>query len=258
VSVAACAALVERGDPDRFLAVMAAPVWARARLIPLYAFNLEVARAPWVTREPMIAEMRLQWWRDTVAAIAGEGPVRAHEVALPLAQVVRAVRLPLDVLDRLVAARRWDIGRAPFADDAAFTAYLDDTAGGLMWLAAKALGAGADEEPAAREAGRAAGLAAFLRAVPELGARGRAPLVDPRPEAVAALARDGLARLARSGRGSPALRIARLAGWQTQALLRQAARDPAAVAEGRMGRSEFARRGSLLWAALRAGRAAAP
>ena len=70
----ACAALVERGDPDRFAAVMAAPVAARTRLWPLYAFNLEVARAPWVTKEPMIAEMRLQWWRDVVA----EPAPRAH------------------------------------------------------------------------------------------------------------------------------------------------------------------------------------
>ncbi|TNF18762.1 MAG: phytoene synthase, partial [Rhodobacteraceae bacterium] len=59
----ACAAIVEKGDPDRFASAMAAPVAARARLFPLYAFNLEVARAPWVTQEPMIAEMRLQWWR---------------------------------------------------------------------------------------------------------------------------------------------------------------------------------------------------
>ena len=58
MSVAACAALVARGDPDRFLAVMAAPVAVRARLFPLYAWNLEVARAPWVTAEPLIAELR--------------------------------------------------------------------------------------------------------------------------------------------------------------------------------------------------------
>ncbi|MGB3250003.1 MAG: squalene/phytoene synthase family protein, partial [Tabrizicola sp.] len=66
MTVAACAGLVQRGDPDRFRAVMAAPVEARAQLFPLYAFNLEVARAPWVTQEPLIAEMRLQWWRDVV------------------------------------------------------------------------------------------------------------------------------------------------------------------------------------------------
>ncbi|MCA3454148.1 MAG: squalene/phytoene synthase family protein, partial [Rhodobacter sp.] len=100
MTVAACAALVQRGDPDRFMAVMAAPVAARAPLLVLYAFNLEVARAPWVTQEAMIAEMRLQWWRDTVAAMAGPGPVRAHEVATPLAEVVRARRLPLAVIDQ--------------------------------------------------------------------------------------------------------------------------------------------------------------
>ncbi|MBT6544979.1 MAG: squalene/phytoene synthase family protein, partial [Rhodobacteraceae bacterium] len=66
----ACAALVERGDPARFLAVMAAPVQAREVLFVLFAFNLEVARAPWVTQQPMIAEMRLQWWCDALDEIA--------------------------------------------------------------------------------------------------------------------------------------------------------------------------------------------
>lgn len=248
----ACAELLRRADPDRFMAAMAAPVAARAVLFPLYAFNAEVARAPWVSAEPMIAEMRLQWWRDTVEALGGEGPARAHEVVAPLAGVVRGQGLPLDVMDRLVAARRWDIGRAPFADAAAFAAYLDDTGGGLMWLAARALGAGPGDERAARAAGRAAGLAAFLRAVPELQARGRVPLVDARPEALAALARGGLGQWRRV-RGGPALQLAMLAGWQTGALLRQVVRDPGVVADGRMGRSDFARRGSLLWAALRVG-----
>jgi phytoene/squalene synthetase len=254
VTIAACAALVQRGDPDRFLAVMAAPVWARERLFPLYAFNLEVARAPWVSREPLIAEMRLQWWRDTVAAMAGDGPLREHEVALPLARLVRDRGLPVPVLDRMVAARSWDVGTDPFAEDASLEAYLMDTGGGLMWLAARALGASAVSEAAARDAGWAAGLAAFLRAVPALRARGRRPLPDDHPAAVAALAQTGLDRLARAGRGGePALRIARLAGWQTTGLLRRVVRDPASVAEGRLALSDFARRGGLLWAALRAG-----
>ena len=81
----ACAQLVERGDPDRFAAAMAAPVRARAVLFPLYAFNLEVARAPWLTQESMIAEMRLQWWRDALEEIRAGGLVRRHEVVTPLA-----------------------------------------------------------------------------------------------------------------------------------------------------------------------------
>jgi phytoene/squalene synthetase len=254
MTVAACAALVQRGDPDRFLAVMAAPLAARAPLFVLYAFNLEVARAPWVTQEAVIAEMRLQWWRDTVASLAQPGPVRAHEVAAPLAEVVRSRRLPPEVMDRLIEARRWDIYREPFEDRAAFEAYLEDTGAGLMWLAASALGAPPQAEPAARAAGWAAGLAAFLRAVPELQARGRQPLVDGGAEAVAGLARDGLARLAdaRRARGRvPAdARAAFLAGWQTEALLRQALAEPRRVAEGRLGLSEFSRRGRLAWAAI--------
>ncbi|NJM84676.1 MAG: squalene/phytoene synthase family protein, partial [Tabrizicola sp.] len=126
MSIDACAALVSRGDPARFQAVMAAPVSARARLLPLYAFNLEVARAPWVTEEPMIAEMRLQWWRDVVAA-AASGAARAHEVAGPLHEVIRTCGLPLPVMDRLIEARRWDIYREAFTDKAAFTAYIEAT-----------------------------------------------------------------------------------------------------------------------------------
>ncbi len=250
MTIAACAALVERGDPDRFLAAMAAPVPARARLFPLFAFNLEIARAPWVSTEPMIAEMRLQWWRDVVA----EPSPRAHEVAAPLHDLIRSAALPVEVLDRLVEARRWDIYRDPFEDQAAMDSYLDDTAGGLMWLSALALGAPQAAEPAVRAYGWAAGLAAYLRAIPDLAARGRVPLLDGRPEAVSALALRGVIRLnaaRRAGRSIPrAVRPALLPGWQAEAILKQAARDPGAVAEGQLGLSEFSRRGRLLWQAV--------
>ncbi len=78
--LSACAAIIERADPLRFRASMAAPVAARRVLFPLYAFNIEVARAPWVTQETMIAEMRLQWWRDVCDEIANRGVVRRHDV----------------------------------------------------------------------------------------------------------------------------------------------------------------------------------
>ncbi len=242
MTIDACAALVQRGDPDRFAAVMAAPRGVRGRLFVLYAFNLEVARAPWVTAEPMIAEMRLQWWRDVL-----DGPRRAHEVAGPLHDLIHDAGLPIDVMDRLIAARQWDIYRDAHADQAALDRYLEDTGAGVMWLAAKATGATA--EAVARDLGWAAGLAGYLRAVPELEARGRVPLVDGRPDAVRALAERGLARLARARKG-PRAGAALLAGWQAERLLRQVLRDPAVVAEGRMGLSEFARRGGLFWQAL--------
>lgn len=243
MSLEACAALVERGDPDRFAAVMAADPGARGRLFVLYAFNLEVARAPWVSKEPMIAEMRLQWWRDVVA----EPEARAHEVAGPLHGLIGAAGLPVPVLDALIAARLQDAYGAAFEDEAAFDAYLDDTAGGLMWLASKVCGG--QDEAAARALGWAAGLASYLQAVPELEARGRLPLPDGRGEAVRGLARRGLARLEEARRGRVP-KAAALAAWQAKGLLKQVVADPRVVAEGRMGLSEFARRGGLLWAAL--------
>ena len=242
MSLEACAEIVQRGDPDRFAAVMAAPTAARARLFPLYAFNLEVARAPWVSKEPMIGEMRLQWWRDVVA----EPAPRAHEVAGPFHALIQEAALPLAVIDRLIEARIHDVYGEPFADGAAFDAYLDDTAGGLMWLAAKVCG-GTDES-AARALGWAMGLANYLRAVPELEARGRQPLPDGRAEAVQALAKDGLRRLATAKGRVPV--AAALAAWQARGLLRQVVANPAVVANGAMGLSEFALRGGLLWAAF--------
>ncbi len=248
MSIDACAALVERGDPDRFRAVMAAPVALRGRLFVLYAYNLELARAPWVTKEPMIAEMRLQWWRDVV----GEPGPRAHEVAGPLYDLIHQAGLPVPVLEAMGAARVWDIYAEPFEDQAAMDSYLEDTSGGLMWLAALACGAAAKSESVARGVGWAAGLANYLRAVPELEARGKRPLVDGRRGAVRDLALRGLQRLdeARKGRhaigsAGPAL----LAAWQAEGLLRQIVTEPERVADGTMGLSPFAQRGRLLWQA---------
>ncbi len=241
----ACAALVQRGDPDRFLAVMAAPLHARAQLFPLYAFNLEVARAPWVTEEPLIAEMRLQWWRDVVEN-AASGAAKAHEVAGPLHALISNFGLPVAVLDCLIAARRWDIQRDPHDSLAALSDYLEDTGAGLMWLAARALGAPDAAETTVRAFGWATAVAGYLRAVPELQARGRQPLPDGVTQVdLAATGLQALA-LARKGRRAvpSAVAPALLAGWQTQAVLR------GAVAGKSLELSPFQLRGRLVWQAF--------
>ncbi|GKY88020.1 squalene/phytoene synthase family protein [Sinisalibacter aestuarii] len=247
MSVAACAALVEKGDPDRFLSAMTGGPQARARLFPLYAFNLEVARAPWVASEPMIGQMRLQFWRDTLAEIGAGKPARAHEVAAPLAETVRAAGLPLDLLDEMVIARWADLERAPFADAGALRDYLAATAGNLMWASVLALGGDAALETPARAAGLAAGLASWLMAVPDLDSRGWRPLPADVPgliEETHAALRE--ARRARVGAALPALRAA----WRAESVLMRAMRDPTAIGAGRLGGSEFGRRGGLLWKSL--------
>ena len=103
MSLQACANLVSRADPERFAAAMSAPLEARRVLLPIYAATAEVARAPWMTQEPVIAEMRLQWWRDVFEEIE-HGRARKHEVVDALAEVLTPKGA--EALDLMVLARR--------------------------------------------------------------------------------------------------------------------------------------------------------
>ncbi|MEL7100468.1 MAG: squalene/phytoene synthase family protein [Pseudomonadota bacterium] len=213
--VTACARLVEAGDTLRFACAMASPVEMRARLFVLYAFNVEVSRAPWVTQEPMIAEMRLQWWRDALEEIRTGGNVRRHQVVTPLARAVTAEEA--GALDTLVAARRWDIYKDAFDNQAHLERYLAQTAGGLMVVAGR--------DPGLQGTGFGGGVAAWLHAVPALEAAGRIPLVDGTAEGVRALASKGLAALGQVG-------PAALPAAGARAVLKAAIRDPGRVADG--------------------------
>ncbi|MEL6838350.1 MAG: squalene/phytoene synthase family protein [Pseudomonadota bacterium] len=232
MSLHACAKLVEKADPVRFRAAMAAPVPARATLFPLYAFNVEVSRAPWVTEEAMIAEMRLQWWRDALEEIAAGGSVRKHEVVDALAEILDAEGA--NCLDLLVQARRWDIYKDAFEGPEHLEEYIDATSGHLMWTAARLLGA-AEEKPV-RKYAFAVGVANLFVAVPELEARGRKPLVDGTPTGVYELTKKAMAgcRYARKARRSVsrAAAPALLAGYAAGPVLQHVYRDPASVARG--------------------------
>lgn len=245
----ACAELVQKSDPDRFLATMAAPVQARPLLFALYAFNIELARAPRASQETMICEMRLQWWRDAGAEIAGGGSVRRHYVATPLGQLLKPELAAC--IDGMAEARRWDIYKDPFEDEAELDSYIDQTSGSLMWMAAASLGQ--SDEAVVRGFAYGAGIANWLRAIPELTAEKRIPLLDGTMDGVKALARKGLDRIynsrSNSGGVSKTSRAALLAGWQAEAFLKQAIRKPERVANGALGQSEFRRRTALMWQA---------
>lgn len=254
MSLTACAEMVEKGDPDRFAATMAAPPASRASLWPLYAANLEIARAPWASSEPMVAEMRLQWWIDTLGELA-EGRQRSgHAVTEALAPILAADPDLARLFQSLAEARRWDCWRDPFDTRAAFDAYLDATAGNLAFAAARALGAPAHAEAAVRDFAWGAGLSQWLRAAPELEARGRIPFVDGRPESLGLLAAEGRARIARARAAAGSIpRKARPALWtapEADAILRQAAANPARIAAGTLGTSPFRKSAALAWNAL--------
>ena len=251
MSVEACAEIVERGDPDRFLSAMTASVEDRGSLMVLYAFNLEVVRAPWITAEAMIAEMRLQWWTDAIAEIFEGKEVRRHEVVTPLATLITEKKLDRSAFDALIEARRWDIYKEPHADQMAMDRYIMDTSAGLLWLAAQSLGASDKHKPAIMDYGFGMGIASLLKAIPALENAQKYPLVDGTPEGVASLAHSAFEKMRFARRSLQELpkpiRAALRNGWTAQSVLRKALEHPELVVQGGLENPEFYRKISIFW-----------
>lgn len=158
----ACAAAVRKHDPDRYFSALFAPADKRPFLFALYAFNHELAHVGESVREPMIGEIRLQWWREALDGARAGNP-RNHDVVRALAAMLAKAALPDDLLDAMIDARQFDLMSGVFGDDEKRDAYLDATSGNLMRLAARILSAGDRQDDLAREAGIAYGLAGLLR-----------------------------------------------------------------------------------------------
>ncbi|WP_111430421.1 squalene/phytoene synthase family protein [Rhodobacteraceae bacterium DSL-40] len=252
MSVEACAALVARTDADRWRAASLAAPEARAGLMALHAFNIEIARAPWVASEPLLAEIRLRWWTDAIEEIYAGAAPRRHEVVEPLAEVIRRADLPKALFLETIEARLFDAEVARFADVAAFERHVNRTAGHMTVLAARSLGAPDAALSVVREYACGAGTAAFLRALPEYAQRGHEPL--PPGAEPAELARTALGRIAQARRARrkvpggvlPAL----LPGALAAARLRQGLKSKAGFGIGGMELSEFERRARLAWVAF--------
>jgi len=170
-----CAELVKSADPDRYLASLFAPRPTRQHLLALYAFNVEVARIRDVVSEPTLGEIRLAWWRETVAAIY-DGEIRHHPVVEGLAAAIDAAHLPAESFLALIAARRADFEFTPFASEDDLDAYIEATSSMLMAMAAMIEMPDADRQPlgeASRPAGRAWALTGLLRALPFHARRGQ-------------------------------------------------------------------------------------
>jgi len=167
---AACEDMVKRFDPDRYYASLFAPAERRPLLFALYAFNHEIARVAESVREPMLGEIRLQWWREAVEG-ARDGQPRAHDVVRALAELFARVGPPMELFEAMIEARSLDAANETFADLAALEAYCGQSSGVLMRIAALVLGEDIDD--LAREAGIAYGLTGLLRAIPFHAARGK-------------------------------------------------------------------------------------
>jgi phytoene synthase len=168
--------IAREGDPDRALAALFAPREARADLVALVAFNVELARIAEQVNEPELGAIRLQWWRDALER-TGQGEATGHPVADALGVMLSRHKLSRERTAALIDAREFDIATRIMPDWAALEAYLTDTAGAMFALAAACLGArGRSLEDAAAKGGVAYGLTGLMRALPVHASRGRVDL----------------------------------------------------------------------------------
>jgi phytoene synthase len=174
----AVAALVKSRDPDRYWSTLFAPPDTRESLLALYAFHSELAHIPLLISEPMVGQIRLQWWRDAID-LAAPGVRTGNPIADALAAAMATHDLPKERLLAMVDARQPEIDRAAPADIGAIRAGLQKTTGTVFELAAGILGAtGGSIAGIAMQAGVAEGLTRLLLALPRQAAQ-RSLLIPP-------------------------------------------------------------------------------
>jgi len=198
------AALVRQHDRDRFQTVLFAPAARREALFALYAFNCEIASVRDKVTQPTLGRIRLEWWREGIAAAFENGLVHHHAVVAALTSAIRSYGLTRAHFDRLIDARERDLDEDPWASLAELEDYAEGTSARLVHLALEGLGV---RNSAAARAGLHVGigyaLAGLLRAMPFHARAGRLVI----PADLAARTRlDGADY--RALRGTPALRAA--------------------------------------------------
>ena len=169
---------VRRHDWDRFICTLFAPEDRREDLFTLLAFNLELARTREMVSEPLIGEMRLQWWRDAIEGIynGSRRDVTGHHVLEHLLGVIRARNLSKCYFMELIEARLRDLSDQPPLNMEALQSYAHGTSSALNLLQLEILGCGKALITAAESLGLAWAMTGLMRALPVLIRQGRSPL----------------------------------------------------------------------------------
>jgi 15-cis-phytoene synthase len=166
------AAPLRTADPDRYLSALYTPEKVRGDILALYAFNAEIAAIRDRIREPMAGEIRLQWWRDAIAA--GDAAT-GHPLADALLAALDRHALPRDTFDNMLQARIFDLYDDPMPSRTDLEGYCGETASALIQLAAMILDASAARQVTdlSGHAGCAQAITGLIRLIPIHRARGQ-------------------------------------------------------------------------------------
>ena len=143
-------------------------------LLALYAFNAEIAGIRDRVSEPLPGEIRLQWWRDVLAANDAR-PAAGHPVADALLATIERTTPAGEAFQNYLDARIFDLYDDPMPTRSDLEGYCGETAAALIQLAALVLDpeAAAAHGRLAGHAGCAQAITGLLRLLPLHRARGQ-------------------------------------------------------------------------------------
>ena len=119
-------------NPDRFLLLLFNPPFVMESLAIIDTFNEEVASIANHTTSPLMAHIKLQWWRDELQKIyMGQG-VPPTPLLGEMATLIKEYALPFHLFDSDLTGRRGDVSDDPPYDLGALRTYISDTQGNLM------------------------------------------------------------------------------------------------------------------------------
>jgi len=140
-SISALVDEVRRNDRDRYLCAQFAPTAIRDDLLALYAFNIELAHIVEMVREPMLGDIRFEWWRDLCTtnserSVAG----LSNPTAAAILRIIKKHDISIHDITALVDARQKELRWRQPQTLGDLETHCMETSGRLSLLGAKILG----------------------------------------------------------------------------------------------------------------------
>ncbi|UTO28778.1 phytoene/squalene synthase family protein [Bartonella harrusi] len=133
-----CFDILRATDRDRYISVLFSPKEKRRALAALYAFNVEVARIRETVQDPLIGEIRLRWWYDSIAN--GEMQENTNNPILnDLLTAITLFNLPKTAFLRYCDAQILDLYHNPIETLHDLESYCCETANIILQLSCQIL-----------------------------------------------------------------------------------------------------------------------
>ena len=164
---------------DRYIqALCIKPSHLRPDFILLAAFHGELARIPFLVREPLMGEIRLQWWRDVVNCVSGERSEAGNPLADGIVDFLEHHPTARTPFLAAIDARCHEVVVGPILNQDSFDSYLDGIGTVLFGVGQDLLGLNPTSpvSTALGSAGRAIALCDVVRRLPQHLALGRCPV----------------------------------------------------------------------------------